>query len=154
MKTITIIDIAVVHDKTITLDLNIKSVPEIAKFLKEFIGPTDREHLVMVALNARGRVVAVNEISVGTVSASIAHPREIFKPAILANASAIIIAHNHPSNEVDPSEEDKKLTERVKQAGNILGITCFDHLVVGDERFFSMENNAAYLYPIEKGIEQ
>lgn len=146
MKKIAIVDIALVKDKSITLDIDGRDGRRVAKFLNEFIGPSDREHFVMVALNARGRVVAVNEISVGTVTASLAHPREIFKAAILSNASAIIIAHNHPSNEVDPSEEDLRLTQRVKQAGEIMGISIVDHYVLGAEEFYSIDKRSKYQY--------
>lgn len=147
MKKINVIDIQMVKDQTIKLDVDGRDAKSVAQFLKEFIGPSDREHLVMVALNARGRVTAANEISVGSVSASIAHPREIFKPAILANASAFILAHNHPSNEVDPSNEDLCLHNRIKQAANIIGIDYLDHFVIGNDQFYSIEKRCAFNYP-------
>ena len=150
MKKLAIVEIKMVCDKTVTLDIDGSNAGSVASFIRDFIGPTDREHLVMVALNTRGRVVAVNEISVGSVSASIAHPREIFKPAILANASAFIIAHNHPSNEIDPSDDDLRLTKRIKEASRIMGIEMLDHFVIGEDKFFSIEKGISVNYPAKE----
>ena len=99
----------------------------------------DREHFVVLALDARNRPIGCNTVSVGSLSASIVHPREVFKFAILANATAVILAHNHPSGEVSPSKDDIELTQRLVQAGQIMGIDVLDHLVIGGQTFCSLK---------------
>ncbi len=96
----------------------------------------DREQCVMLALDNKHKVIGSNVVSVGSLSASIVHPREVFKPAILLNAAALILAHNHPSGDTTPSEEDHALTQRLKEAGKCLGIPLLDHLVLGDHGTF------------------
>jgi DNA repair protein RadC len=96
----------------------------------------DREHFTVVLLDARNRVVGVNTVSIGTLTASLVHPREVFKPAILANAAAIIVAHNHPSGDPEPSNEDVAITQRLGEAGALLGIRLLDHLVLGADGAF------------------
>ena len=78
---------------------------------------------------------------VGTVNRSLVHPRDIFKEAYLLNASSVICMHNHPSGEVYPSEEDERLTERLKYVGNVLGIDVLDHIIIGDGYYSFLENN-------------
>ena len=92
-----------------------------------------------MALDARNRPIGCNTVSVGSLSASIVHPREVFKFAILANASSIILAHNHPSGDVSPSQDDKELTRRIVEAGTLMGIDVLDHLIVGNGDFLSMK---------------
>ncbi len=102
----------------------------------------DREQCVMLALDAKHKVIGSNVVSVGSLSASVVHPREVFKPAILMNAAALVIAHNHPSGSVEPSPEDHALTHRLVKAGECLGIPLLDHLVLGDEgAFFSFADH-------------
>ena len=93
----------------------------------------------ILILNIKNRIVAVHEISRGTLNSSMAHPREVFKPAVLHNAASIICFHNHPSGDPEPSREDVELTKRLVEAGKILGIEVFDHIVVGDEGYVSLK---------------
>lgn len=109
---------------------------EAAKEL-ENIKAADREHFVVLCLSARRRVIARETVSIGTLSASLVHPREVFKPAIMANAAAIIIAHNHPSGDFSPSAEDREATKRIMRAGEILGIPLLDHVIVSTAGYFS-----------------
>lgn len=97
----------------------------------------DREHFVVCGLDAKHRVIGINVVSVGSLSLSIVHPREIFKPLIVMNAAAWLCAHNHPSGDVTPSPEDRLLTKRLREAGELLGITLLDHLILGEDRHFS-----------------
>ena len=92
----------------------------------------------VLILNTKFKIVAVHEISRGTLNASIVHPREVFKPAILHNAAAIICFHNHPSGDPEPSKEDIKITKRLVEAGRIMGIEVLDHIVVGDDGYTSL----------------
>jgi len=93
----------------------------------------------ILILNIKNRIVAVHEISRGTLNSSMAHPREVFKPAILHNAASIICFHNHPSGDPEPSKEDVELTKRLVEAGKIMGIEVFDHIVVGDDGYVSLK---------------
>jgi DNA repair protein RadC len=89
-----------------------------------------REHFLVLLLNARHECVAVETVSVGSLNASIVHPREVYRPAILAAAASIIVAHNHPSGDPEPSEEDTSITRRLAQVGELVGIALLDHIVV------------------------
>ncbi len=101
----------------------------------------DREHFMVVGLDAKHAIIGVNTVSIGSVTLSIVHPREVFKPAILMNASAVILAHNHPSGDSTHSQEDRALTRRLKDAGELLGITVLDHLVLGEGRYYSFADH-------------
>lgn len=102
---------------------------------------SDREQFVCLHLDARNQVNALEVVSVGSLNASLVHPREIFKAAILNNAASVILAHNHPSDDATPSREDIELTRRMVQAGEIIGIEILDHIVAGPTRFLSMKES-------------
>jgi DNA repair protein RadC len=89
-----------------------------------------REVFLVVLLNARHEVLGVETVSVGSLNASIVHPREVFKPAILQSAASVILAHNHPSGDPEPSEEDLSITKRLVEVGELLGIGVLDHVIV------------------------
>ena len=98
-----------------------------------------KEYFVALYLNARNQVICREDVSVGSLNASLVHPREVFAPAIGSSAASVILAHNHPSGDPTPSREDIELTRRIVQAGDIMGIEVLDHLVIGSERFLSMK---------------
>lgn len=108
-----------------------------ARHVQAVLSGKDREHFVALHLDGRHRVVSLEVVSVGTLTSSLVHPRETFKGAILANAAAIIAAHNHPSGDVEPSHEDRALLQRLKDAGQLLGIPLLDFLVVADSAYWS-----------------
>jgi DNA repair protein RadC len=91
-------------------------------------------------LNTKNEVIEFPTISVGTLSASLVHPREVFKPAIRASAASVVLAHNHPSGRVEPSREDREVTKRLVDAAEIIGIEVLDHVILGDG-YFSMEEH-------------
>jgi len=93
----------------------------------------------ILILNIKNKIVAVHEISRGTLNSSVTHPREVFKPAILHNAAAIVCFHNHPSGDPEPSKDDILITHRLVEAGKILGIEVFDHIIVGDNGYVSLK---------------
>jgi DNA repair protein RadC len=97
----------------------------------------DREQFLVCGLGAKHRVIGINVVSVGTLTLSIVHPREVFKPLIVMNAAAWLCAHNHPSGDPAPSQEDRLLTKRLREAGELLGITLLDHLILGEDRHYS-----------------
>ena len=93
----------------------------------------------ILILNTKNKIVAVHEISRGTLNSSLLHPREVFKPAVLHNAAAIICFHNHPSGDKTPSEMDINITNRLVKAGDILGIEILDHIIVTDNGYASLK---------------
>ena len=99
------------------------------------------EHFVTFHLDAKFQVIGYNEVSKGTVSASLVHPREVFKAALLSNSTAIICAHNHPSGIVKPSNEDIETTKTLIRAGEILGVQVLDHVIVGGVDLYSLREN-------------
>ncbi len=117
----------------------IQSPADACEILRAFIGDTDREHFVVLLLDTRNKAIGINTVSVGHLNASVVHPREVMKPAILSSAASIILCHNHPSGDPDASAEDLALTARLKQAGEMLGIPVLDHLILGEPGFVSMK---------------
>lgn len=98
------------------------------------------EHFIMLSLSTKNEVIGFHTIFVGTLNASIVHPREIFQQALLNNAASIIVAHNHPSGDPTPSQEDISITRRLVEAGKILGIELLDHLILGHgDKFVSLK---------------
>jgi DNA repair protein RadC len=98
----------------------------------------DREHFKVVLLSTRHDVIAVESVAVGGLNSAVIHPREVFKAAIRHSAAAVILVHNHPSGDPEPSGDDLRLTARLADAGRILGIEVLDHVVVGDGRYVSL----------------
>jgi DNA repair protein RadC len=98
----------------------------------------DREHCVLVTLDTKHRLIGVDTVSVGTADHTFMAPREIYRDALLAGASAIFVAHNHPSGDPTPSADDRQVTRRLAQAGTTLGVELLDHLVVGDPDWVSL----------------
>ena len=112
------------------------SPDEAARLLHRLVGQQDREHFVALFLDARNMVTHAYVVSVGTLTQADAHPREVFKAALLANAASVILGHNHPSGEVTPSPDDLRVFARLRTAGELLGIVVLDALIVGPERRF------------------
>ncbi|MBI9095657.1 MAG: DNA repair protein RadC [Sphaerochaeta sp.] len=97
-----------------------------------------QEHFISVALNGAHEVLSVNVCSIGLVNRTLVHPREVFAEAVRQRATAILVAHNHPSGNLEPSMEDRDVTRRLRQAGDIIGIKVLDHLIFSEEGYFSM----------------
>ncbi len=98
----------------------------------------DREHFKVMLLNTKNQVLKIETVSVGSLNASVVHPRECFKLAVAASANGIICAHNHPSGDPTPSQEDRDLTRRLVEAGDVLGIQLLDHVILGGHGFVSL----------------
>ena len=118
----------------------ISSPADVERLLRGRIAKLDRENFVVVLLNTKNEVIETSTVSVGTLSASLVHPREVFKPAIRASAASVVLAHNHPSGKVEPSREDREVTRRLGEAAQILGIEVLDHVILGDG-YFSMREH-------------
>lgn len=108
-----------------------------ASLLRPCFEGLDREQFLVCGLDAKHRIIGINIVSIGSLTLAIVHPREVFKPLILMNAAACLCAHNHPSSDPTPSQEDRVLTQRLRQGAEILGITLLDHVVLGEEHYFS-----------------
>jgi DNA repair protein RadC len=110
----------------------VRKSSEAAKVLRPLFEKLDREQFVVLLLDAQHKPIGVNIVSIGSLTASLVHARETFKPAILSNSAAIIVAHNHPSGSVEPSVEDIELSRRLREAGELLGIRVLDSIVLGE----------------------
>lgn len=109
-----------------------------AEVLWKYLEGVDREHFVVLLLDTQNQIIGIHTVTIGTLDASLVHPREVFKPAILANAGSIVIAHNHPSGDPAPSAEDRAVTRQLVNAGATVGIEILDHIIVGDApRYYS-----------------
>jgi DNA repair protein RadC len=116
----------------------------LVKAIRATIQDKAKEHFKLVLLNTRNKVTGIMPISVGTLNASLVHPREVFKEAIQGSASSVILVHNHPSDDLEPSEEDIKLTRRMVEAGKILGIEVLDHIIITRHDFLSLKSRGLW----------
>lgn len=119
----------------------VRTAEDAGNLVRKYLEGADREHVVALMLNTKHYINAIHTVSVGSLDASIVHPREVYKAAILSNASGIICAHNHPSSDTTPSNEDIQVTKRLVEAGKVLGIDCLDHLIVSDTDVYSLRGN-------------
>ncbi|MFQ5599533.1 MAG: DNA repair protein RadC [Candidatus Krumholzibacteriia bacterium] len=111
---------------------------DVAKLLMPALRDLDREHFVAVLLTTKNQVIDVVTVSIGSLSASLVHPREVLKPAIQASAAALVVAHNHPTGVPTPSREDVEFTQRLGRCSDILGIRLLDHVIIGDGTYESL----------------
>lgn len=144
MNRINIVTIKMEKVKSMLVENKQISSPEdVFRIVNKYLDGVDREHLVLLTLDTKNKVTSINTVSIGSINTSIVHPREVFKTAILSNASSVILSHNHPSGNVKPSKEDIDITKRIKECGRILGIELLDHVIIGDDKYSSLK---------EKGI--
>lgn len=119
----------------------VRSPKDVADLVMDDMKHLDREHFKVILLDSKNAVMGIETISVGTVNASLVHPREALKPALEKSASAIILVHNHPSGSVSPSREDISITKRFVKCCDILGIEILDHVIVGYEGYNSLKES-------------
>lgn len=138
-----VVKIQMVRERTMPYEESalISSPDEAVQLIRAYLGDADREHFVVLMLSTKHRVNAIHTVSVGSINATIVHPREVLKVAILSNAAAIVVGHNHPSGDPKPSEEDLSITERLLQACRIMGIELLDHVVLGENRHISFRES-------------
>jgi DNA repair protein RadC len=103
----------------------------------------NKEHMCVMLLNVKNHIIAWEVVSVGSLTASVVHPREVFRPAIIKGAASIILVHNHPSGDPTPSTEDLEVTARMVQVGRIMDISVLDHIIIGGDSFVSMKEKGA-----------
>lgn len=107
--------------------------------MKQFLGDVDREHFIVMCLDTKNQPTSLNVCHIGSLNSSLVHPREVFKAAVLSNAASIMVGHNHPSGNSEPSEADFNMTKRLVEAGEIMGIEVLDHIVMGDQEYTSFK---------------
>lgn len=117
----------------------IRSPQDVERLLMEEMRHLDREYFKAISLNTKNNVLAIETVSVGSLSSSIVHPRELFKNPIKRSAAAIILVHNHPSGDPSPSKEDLDVTRRLAEVGKLLGIEVLDHIIIGDNKYISLK---------------
>jgi DNA repair protein RadC len=120
----------------------IKTAKDVFEYCFPKLSGTDKEHFMILHLDTHNRVIKDEIVSVGALDSAIVHPREIFKSAIKESAYAIILVHNHPSGDPEPSEEDKTITERLFEAGELLGIKVLDHVIIGKKNYYSFSEKS------------
>jgi len=116
------------------------SPADVYALVRPFLEDKDREHLLMLLLNTKNQVIGIHTIAIGTLDSTIVSAREIFKTILVANASSIILAHNHPSGDSSPSAEDISVTASLARAGALFGIEILDHIIVGYKRYTSLKS--------------
>jgi DNA repair protein RadC len=143
---IPVYSIALVRERTLSQlqRPQIRTTADAAHVLSTYLADADREDLVVMLLNSKHRIIGIHTVSVGSLTSSLAHPREAMKAAILANAAAFILCHNHPSGDPTPSNEDHALTKRMYAASELLGVQLLDHIIIGDAgRWYSFQDEGA-----------
>jgi len=148
-KFVSVFRISLVKDKQVSfgidecqLNNSQQAYPIFRKLIKRQ-GQSDREQFCIVMLNAKNSIIGLNIVSTGNLTSASIMPREVLKPAILSNSAALILCHNHPSEDPNPSPEDMAITKRIIQASNLMGIVVHEHLVIAmnEDRYFSFADN-------------
>lgn len=125
----------------------VRHAGDVVGLVRAFLRDDPRERFVAVYLDSKHNPIAVHDAHVGTCDSSPVHPREVFGPAVALAAAAVVVAHNHPSGDPTPSAEDRAVTERLRQAGELLGVPVLDHLVVGETRYYSFADECLHVLP-------
>ena len=120
--------------------MGVESSDDIARMFIEDMRYEKREVVKALLLNPRGEIISIETVSVGELTSTLVHPREVFSQAVKKSAAGIVFVHNHPSGNPEPSQEDIKTTERLVACGKLLGIVVIDHIVIGDGRYCSMQS--------------
>ncbi len=122
----------------------VKTPEEVVSLVKGRLKDKKKEHFQVLLLDTRSKLIKISEISVGSLDTSIVHPREVFKEALSVSAASVIFVHNHPSGDPSPSEDDIKLTSRLVEAGNLMGIDVVDHIIIGNNRYISLKREGTF----------
>lgn len=142
-KRIQIVSLKMVRESTILYEVRKISSPKDAAGLgQRFLEEADREQVIVCCLDNKNVPINLNVVSMGTLNTSLIHPREVFKTAIMSNAASIVLFHNHPSGDPEPSQEDISITKRIADAGTLMGIELLDHIIIGLEgRYLSLREH-------------
>jgi DNA repair protein RadC len=123
----------------------ISSMEDVVKTVKPMIADPNKEFFMALYLNTKNGVMKQEVISIGSLSANVVHPREIFKTACMVSAAFIIVAHNHPSGDPTPSREDIEITKKLYEAGKMMGIELLDHVILGYDRYYGFKESGLLL---------
>jgi len=123
----------------ISKKISLTSPKAVTDYLRQKLGREKKEHFVILSLDSRNNLIRENIVSIGTLNANLVHPREVFKEAIDSRAASVILAHNHPSGDPEPSEDDLVITKRLTEAGKIIGIDVLDHIIITKTKVFSFK---------------
>lgn len=126
----------IISERTEKYQVKVSYPTDLLRCLKRYQN-LDQEHFLVVTLSGSHCVIGVNLISIGILNRTLIHPREVFRVAIKDNSASVILVHNHPSGNVDPSAEDKAVTERLVEAGELLGMKVLDHMIIGKGKYYS-----------------
>lgn len=121
------------------INFDIKNPESVVRAIRASIKDKAKEHFKLILLNPRNKIIGISTISIGTLNASLVHPREVFKDAITHSAASVVLAHNHPSGDPEPSDDDLTITKRLIEAGKILGIEVKDHIIIAKNGFLSFK---------------
>ncbi len=150
-KYVPLVRLSMTREKYVPYTAQKADMPEkAAELARKVLSGADREYLLVLSVDSKCRPQAVEIVSVSTVNAALAEPREIFKHAILSNAVGIILVHNHPSGDCTPSGQDEKMTGRMEEAGKLLGIPVKDHVIIGDGYYSFRENGKLSEQPVSE----
>lgn len=125
----------------------VRHAGDVVGLLRSFLDDDPRERFAVVYLDTKNRPIAVHDAHVGTCDSSPVHPREVFGPAVALSATSVVVAHNHPSGDPTPSPEDRAVTARLRDAGELLGIPMLDHVVLGTARYYSFASESFHELP-------
>ena len=131
-----------VDSATIVESSTISSPHDAAKVFRSYLRDEKKEQFYVMLLNIKNKLISVERLSIGTLNAAMAEPRDVFHMALLKNAAALLLAHNHPSGDPTPSVEDKRVTDRIMLVGENLGIPVLDHIIIGLDSYYSFKNNS------------
>jgi DNA repair protein RadC len=146
-RSISVYRVSLVKDESVSFgNVRLSNSQEAQALIQNLIltkGQPDRAQFVVALLNAKNEMIGLNIVSVGGLSSAPVHPREVLKPAILANAAAMVLAHNHPSNDLEPSPDDINVTRKIIRAAEIVGIQVHEHLIISmeDDRYYSFADH-------------
>lgn len=128
----------------------IHRVEDVVTLMADIYEGADREMVYALCLDAKGKVISIECVTVGTLNACLVTARELFKSAILCNAAQVLMVHNHPSEEPEPSQEDEKITEQFYHAGNLLGIGLTDHVIFGNRKRYYSFRESGFFHTVQQ----
>ena len=146
IKDVFIREVRVNYVPTTVQPFDIRSPEHVATFFRAFAVDNSREQFMAMYLDSSHSVASYSLISIGSANSAVVNAREVFQIAVLVGATAMAVAHNHPSNRLEPSEEDIAVTKRLQEAGEILGVKLLDHVIVGDMAYHSIRTNHGNLF--------
>ena len=131
---------------------DIKNPEAVVKAVRASIQDKAKEHFKLILLNSRNKILCISAVSTGTLTTSLVHPREVFRDAITHSAASVVLAHNHPSGDPEPSDDDLKITRKLVESGKILGIEVIDHIIIGSRKTGKADEGHDYYSFREKGL--